>query len=824
MKKALRKDFFREIRKSRSRFISIFFIVALGAAFFSGVRSSEPDMRYSADCYYDDSNMMDIRVISTLGLTKMDVDAISKVEGVAKASVYQTEELSCTYDDLEYNIRKIATEEGMDDFTVLEGSYPTKLNECMVDQAFAEDQKLRLGDTLTFDNGEVLTIVGIGRSCWYLSWDRGTCSIGNGKVTAFIVVPMEAFGTDVYSEIHVQVKGARELMAYTDEYQNLIDETKERIEAIAEEQLDKRKAGLIAGFTTMAGALDKQTFSGMLGASWYVVDRNSLETYVEYGQDTIRIGKLGNVFPLIFFIVAALVSLTTMTRMVEEQRMQIGTLKALGYSNGAITAKYLLYALLATVGGGIIGVLVGEKLFPYIIMTAYGMMYVGLPEYYLPWQLQPAAVAVGLSVFCTTLAAIAASYKELMEKAAELMRPVSPKAGKRVLIERITFLWRKLSFTKKSTIRNLFRYKKRFFMTIFGIGGCMALLIVGFGLRDSIFDIVKYQYKEIFKYNADVQLTSTFSEEDQDSLTRLLDHHTMVKDYLKVFNKSIEVKTGDNEKTATLYVPENTSDISSYVELRDRVSKKHYTYPETGAALSEKLASTLDVEAGDTIELKLSETEVKTVTVSCIVENYLYNYVFLSPDLYEELFHETPRMTDILLLTNSQEANEESVLGEELISSNGCSGVNFITDFNKKLSDLMGNFNIIVWVLIISAGLLAFVVLYNLNNINITERKRELSTIKLLGFYDGEVAAYVYRENVLLTLFGAILGIFFGMLLHGYVVTTVEVDIMMFGRTIKIMSYVYGFVLTILFSAFVNFVMYYHLKKIDMVESLKSVE
>ena len=824
MKKALRIDFIREIRKSKSRFISIFFIVALGAAFFSGVRSSEPDMKYSADHYYDASNMMDIRVISTLGLTKADLDAISAIEGVEQASVYMTEELSCKSEGLEYNIRKIATEEGMDEFTVEEGRYPETKGECLVDQVFAESLGLSLGDTLTFSTGESLRIVGTGNSCWYLSWDRGTCSIGNGKVDAFVVVPLTSFASEVYSEIHVRVTGAKELMAYTEEYEDKVNETKNRIEAIVDKQLDMRKAGLMAGFTTLAGSLNKEFLAGMTEASWYVLDRNSLETYVEYGQDTSRIGALGNVFPLIFFIVAALVSLTTMTRMVEEQRVQIGTLKALGYSRGSITAKYLLYALLATLGGGVVGVLIGEKLFPYIIITAYGMMYVGLPKYFAPWQLQPAVVAVTLAVLCTTTAAIAASYKELMEKPAELMRPVSPKAGKRVLIERITFIWRHLNFTKKATVRNLFRYKKRFFMTIFGIGGCMALLIVGFGLRDSIFDIVKYQYKEIFKYNLDVQLKSSITQEEWEDMMSHLQEQPTVNNFVRVHNKSIEVGNGHNEKTAILYVPEDTENISKYVELRNRKSKEHYHFPTSGAAVSEKLAATLGLSAGDQIELKVSETETKMVEISCIVENYLYNYVFLSLETYQEIFHQQPEMTDVLVLTNSQTKEEESDLGATLIATKGCSGVKFITDFNKKLTDLMSHFNIIVWVLIISAGLLAFVVLYNLNNINITERKRELATIKLLGFYDGEVADYVYRENILLTLFGAVVGIFLGMILHSYVVQTVEVDIMMFGRTIKLLSYVYGFFLTILFSAFVNFVMYYHLKKIDMVESLKSVE
>ena len=352
----------------------------------------------------------------------------------------------------------------------------------------------------------------------------------------------------------------------------------------------------------------------------------------------------------------------------------------------------------------------------------------------------------------------------------------------------------------------------------------MALLIVGFGLRDSIFDIVRYQYKEIFKHNLDVQLINTVTKDQQEKLEQVLGSRSTVDSYLQVYNKSIEVGNGQEEKTAILYVPENTADISSYVQLRDRKTKEHYDFPDSGAAVSEKLASMLNLRVGDNILLKMSDTNTKEVTISYIVENYLYNYVFISQGTYKELFNQTPQMTDILVLMNDQSKEAESDLGTALIAVAGCRGVSFNSEFNKKLTDLMSNFNIIVWVLIISAGLLAFVVLYNLNNINITERKRELATIKLLGFYDREVANYVYRENILLTLLGALVGIFLGLLLHSYVVRTVEVDIMMFGRTIKTLSYVYSLALTILFSVFVNFFMYFHLKKIDMVESLKSVE
>lgn len=554
---------------------------------------------------------------------------------------------------------------------------------------------------------------------------------------------------------------------------------------------------------------------------WYVLDRNTVQDYVEYDMDAQRIGAIAQVFPAIFFLVAALVSLTTMTRMVEDDRTQIGTLKALGYSKGSIAQKYILYALSATLFGSLLGVVVGGKLLPWVILSAYGILYTNLTEYVIPIQLDSSLMSTALAVLCTVGATIAACYRELAATPAQLMRPASPKEGKRVLLERISFLWKRLSFTSKSTVRNLVRYKKRFFMTVFGIGGCMALLMVGFGLRDSIARIVDNQYATIWTYSATLNIDDGT---DLDALEETLTDYPEIHEALPVYQVTRDASQEDTTAEVYLFVPERLDTLSDFVKLRNRTSKESYTLSDQGVIITEKLSRLLDLSVGDTIRLSEDETSSVEATVLGIAENYLYHYVYMTPALYQQLYGEEPAYNTMLLSTDSLDTSQEEELSASLIAQNGITSVSFIRDLQATVDDMMRSLDLVIWVLIISAGLLAFVVLYNLNNINITERRRELATLKVLGFYDGEVAAYVYRENVLLTIFGICAGILMGVALHRYLIRTVELDMMMFGQTIQPLSYLYSILLTIVFSVVVNFFVFFKLRKIDMIESLKSVE
>lgn len=556
---------------------------------------------------------------------------------------------------------------------------------------------------------------------------------------------------------------------------------------------------------------------------WYVMDREDVTSAKGFADDAERIDNIGQVFPWIFFLVAALISLTTMTRMVEEQRQQIGTLKALGYRDGAIAVKYLCYAMLATVTGAVIGVVIGEKLFPWVIMNAYGMLYLGLPEYLTPLNWEQGLLAILTSIACTGLATLFSCWREMRAKPSELMRPEPPKNGRRVLLERVTILWKHLSFTQKSTVRNLFRYKKRFFMTVIGIGGCMGLMLVGFGLQDSITAIAKNQFVELFTYQAAVVVNSE-SKEQKDALREQAEMFDGMGSTLEMFAQNVELTAGDESMSAIMEVPQDPSVVDQFFTFRDRRSKEPYEFPEDGIAISEKTAKMLGVSVGDTIKVGEENKEGREVTISIIIENYVEHYIFMAPSLYESVWQETPDYNQILMKYEDTSDRYEENLGQMMIEQDGVVGVTFVSDLEAEIDDMLQALNIVIVVLIVSAGLLAFVVLYNLNNINITERKRELATLKVLGFYDMEVAEYVYRENVILTILGILAGAGIGLALHQYIIHTVEVDMMMFGRTVFPRSYLFSGLLTLVFSLFVNYMMYYRLKKIDMIESLKSVE
>ena len=1207
-KNVLRKDFIIEIKKTMGRFVSIFFIVALGVAFYSGIRASEPSMRITADQYFDDSELMDLKVMGTMGLTKADIKAIGKVSGIEAVEGGYSKDVLCPVGDNEKVVHMLSMQKNFNQVSVVEGRLPEKAGECLVDEDFLSYTDLKVGDTVTFHSGdgEALTdslvtdtykIVGIGNSPLYISFGRGSSTIGTGEISGFVVVDKASFDMDVYTEAYVKVSGAEEKTAFTDEYNNLSDAAKEAVSAIEEErcavrkqeivdeanekladsektvneksqeledakkelesgkskaaeelekakqqltdgeaeladakqqiadgetqladakaqlndkqaqldsveaqyesgkaqldqkeqeladaeqvylsnyskympiitagkeqipagksqiadgkkrldeglaplnqlkdglagiedeisqcdsgiaelqkqldgmdsdvyqeyvkipeedrneeqqayvnkwenlnaqlagiqaqktQLETAKSGLLAqaGFateadldaqitslTTQRDELDKkeaallgqeQTLAAQeeellsagrqitdgksqiaaarsqldstksqitdgkaqilsawallnekedtLNASkaqlasgeqeladgrseyeqaakeaeeqitdgqakitdgekqltdakqqiadakaeikkienpkWYVQTReDALTEYQGYGDNADRMRSIGKVFPVLFFLVAALISLTTMTRMVEEQRVQIGTMKALGYGKAAIAGKYIGYALIATLGGSIFGVLAGEKILPFIIIYAYMILYKHLPAILVPYHMSYALQASGIAVACTLIATIASCYKELAAEPAELMRPAAPKQGKRILLERIGIIWKHLNFTWKSTVRNLIRYKKRFFMTIFGIGGCMALMVVGFGLKDCIYEIVSLQYEKVQFYDAATYMSDDISEENRQQLHDYLDQNADIKETIEARMQKTDVKSASGKKTLYLMVPSDNEKIEDFLSFHSRTNKDEvYSLKKDEVILTEKMASLLNVKVGDELTIEDEDRGDQTVTVGAICENYMSHYLYLSPEKYEELYGVPAEYNTIIYSVKDGKDDQIEKIGTKLLSMDGVLNVSYTSSIEGRLDDMLRSLNLVIVVLIVSAGMLAFVVLYNLNNINITERQRELATLKVLGFYDGEVASYVYRENILLTIIGSVVGMVLGNLLHRYIILTVEVEEAMFGRQIHWQSYLYSFLFTVAFSLFVNWVMFYKLKKIDMVESLKSVE
>ncbi len=802
-KSAIRKEFYMEIKKTMSRFMSLVLIVALGVAFYSGIRATEPSMNYTLDKMYDDNNFLDIRMLSQSGMTQDDIDTLKGIDCVEDVEGIYYNDFFAVTEDKKYTIKIQSLPEDISKLQLVDGRMPKEPNECIVDSYLVDNDKCKIGDKISIESGTDIpadmimseteyTIVGSYKTCYYLQVDRGTTELGSGKIAGLVSVAKENFNLPVYSEAYVTVKGAKDKVLRTEAYVECIEEAVKDIE----EKFDD---------------------------SYYILDRESIQNYVEYGMDAERIGKIGTVVPIIFFLVAALVSLTTMTRMVEEERTQIGTLKALGYSKWTVAKKYIYYGFLATVIGSVIGAVVGKVVIPYTIINAYKIMYINLGEVIAPYNIKHILTAALISVLCVTIATLAACYKELATSAAQLMRPTAPKNGKRVFLERLNFIWKRMNFTWKSTVRNLVRYKKRFFMTIFGISGSMGLLVLGFGITDSISSIVDKQYDELRIYDNEFTIKNGLDEEAYNAVKEMFEADERVKDVAYAYQSTLDASNSKKTLSAYIFVPENEDKIKDYVVIRDNNSKEVFELNDKEVVITKKMSNLMNLSVGDTFYLKLSETEKCEVKIGGICENYVYHFVFMSPQLYEKVFGKDVYYNEVFVKNSDKEFDEDKFT-EDILASGGISGANSIDTLRSKFDDMLQGMDIIVLVIIVSAGLLAFVVIYNLNNINISERRRELASLKVLGFYDGEVSAYVFRENMVLTVIGIAVGMVLGIWIHEYVVDTVEVDMVMFGRQIKGLSFLYSSLLTMAFSLVINAMMHFKLKKIDIATSMKSVE
>lgn len=557
---------------------------------------------------------------------------------------------------------------------------------------------------------------------------------------------------------------------------------------------------------------------------WYVLNRDKQYSAAEYGGCADSIDALAGIFPVFFVLVAALVALTTMTRMVDEQRINIGTMKALGYTSGMIAKKYIVYAMSASAIGSILGLAIGYTLFPSIIYNAYAIMYT-VPAVELRFDLLITVLSIVVSIFVTTFTAYAACRKELIEAPSILMRPKAPKNGKRILLERIGFIWDKIGFIWKVTLRNIFRYKKRFLMTVLGISGCTALILTGFGVRDSIQMIVDVQFGELNKYSMTVSYDSDEKTEDINKLKSFVSGENGVEEIAMFHNQNAKVMINNKEKEVTVIIPENKNTFKEFITLRDRKTHTPVKLSDNGIVISEKAARNLDVKVGDKVKI-LNEKDVSAeAVISGITENYVNHYVYMTNEYYEKLYNRKAESNRIYgVLNDNITLDQEDKMASRIIDTTCANGTVFTTGIKDGFSDTIKSLNYVVLLMIISAGALAFVVLYNLSNVNISERIREIATIKVLGFYDKEVSAYIYRENVILTLIGAIVGLGLGKILHQFIMITVEVENMMFGRLINPISYVVAFILTIVMGVIVNLVMNRKLKKVEMVESLKSVD
>ena len=799
--KALRKDFFVEIRKTYNKFLSLLFIVALGVAFYSGVRSTEPDMKQSADKLYDDSNFMDIKLLTPAGLTQAELDAVGKLEQVEQvAGSYSADALDVSLEDSGV-VRLMSQNSEMNRVTIKKGRPAETPEECIVDVQYMKKQGYKLGDMIRLTSGRErdisyylkrteYKIVGTFTSPFYIQSDKGSSDIGNGKVSGVIYIQSENFVSPVYTEAYITVTGAREQECYSAGYEDMISEASERIQKENE--------------------------------SFYVLDRNKLQQYVEFEMDADRVGKIGETVPIIFFIVAALVSLTTMIRMVEEQRTQIGTLKALGYGNVLISMKYIMYGFLATVSGSLLGGIIGGKVLPFIIINAYRIVYQNLTVIVTPLNMRHFLAAVVLAMACVIGATMAACFKTLLESSAELMRPAAPKQGKRVFLEYVPLIWKHLGFIWKSAIRNLIRYKKKIIMTIFGICGCMSLLLIGFGIKNSISSIVAVQYGSLHTYNAELSFENGLSPTEKEQVRNHLVSNEKVDSAINIYQGGAVFEFDGDELNGYIYVPDDPSELKDYIVLRDSVTKEPVELNDDEIVITKKMAKVLGISKGDTLTVKMGEKISGTAVVGAVTENYVYHYVFMTKNVFARMFGISAESNQMLV--NLMEEYKDEDVSAEFLAIEGISSTNSIDTLRNTFSEMLKGLDIIIVVIVAAAGGLAFVVLYNLNTINIGERIRELATLKVLGFYDGEVSSYVFRENVILTVIGILCGYIGGNFLHKFVIDTIEVDMVMFGREIYGSSYLYATLITLLFAVIINCSMHFKLKKIDMTTSLKSVE
>ena len=851
----LYKEFFVSIRKSFKRFLSITLIVLLGVGFFAGIRATSPDMKDTLSRYYKKNNMYDIELMSNYGISQDDISKIKDKGYDIEGSI--SFDVVVNNDDSLYAVKVMSYDKNSDinKLVLMEGRMPSNSLECVIEKNnYTEDYKI--GDSIYLDSDDVknkeLKIVGIVKSPLYVSDERGSTNLLTGKINYYLYTDISNFNTDVYTEAYIDIDSDNDI--FDSKYEDEVDDYEKKLEDVTdtignsnyeeivkqyedgideatslyEENLDRyndiKDVTYIDSTVkdTMKDELDsakvkiddlKKELDELDKVEWYVLDLSSNAGYYSYDADTERIANIAKVFPMVFFVVAILICLTTMTRMVEEERIQIGTLKSLGYDDVSISFKYVLYAMLATVIGSLVGVVIGFNIIPNIIFNMYKIMYNVdgfVSSFYWGLTLQGMVIAL----ICTVGATIYACTKTLKEVPSSLLRPKAPTVGKRVWLEYIPFIWKRLKFSSKVTVRNVFRYKKRMFMTILGIAGCTGLILAGFGLKDCITNLVPNQYEKIFNYQVEVTLNDNLNVDELDSVYEQVNELDEVNKALKVEKESIEIKNKDTNQSITLVVP--FSDTSDFIKLQDRKSGKKFDLG-SGAIVTEKISNLLDINEGD--NLVLDGKKDYKVVVSDITENYLYHYIYISRDVYDSDSYNT-----ILVKTDEMSVKEEQEFSNKLKDIDGVSSMSFTSSTEDMFDSTMKNFSYVSLVLIVSAGMLAFIVLYNLASINISERNREMATIKVLGFYDKEVYNYIGRESNILTIIGIAFGMGIGVVLTRFIIKTCEIDILMFDSNIKAISYVYAILITLIFTIVVNIVTYFSLKKIDMISSLKSAE
>lgn len=810
------KDTVKKIGKTFGRFLSILCIVGLGLGFFAGIRHTSNDMLFTLDSYFDDTHLYDVKLVSDLGITDDEIKYLR--DTITTSSVIPAYSEDVIVEDTVLRIHSIYST----DWLILEeGRYPTKGSECL-----AEAGKYAIGDKVSFDDSKLLNIsscevVGTIYSSLYIGKEKGNTSIGNGKIASYLYVLEDAFSSKYYTEVYFLGNETKDLLSYSDAYENVIVLLKKELEGEFPKLSSIRYQLLYDELVLQLESqgipiIDTVVQEQIPHPKYYLFDRNDLSGYSDFYNDALRVDSIASVFPMFFLLVAALVCLNTMVRFVEEERTQFGILKSLGYSNFKIIFGFILYVSVATLIGGLFGLIIGYQLLPRVIYGIYRFSYT-LPDIIISVPLGTSIILIGVALFLVNAVTVYACSYSLLEQPAFLLRPKVMSKGKNIWLERIPFLWKRLIFTNKVTLRNMFRYKKRFFMTVLGIAGCMGLLVTGFGLKDSIGGIVEKQFSRVFSYDSVVVFREAV-QEIPDDVNDVFLEYTDGK-YALVSQESYTFEANHKVHDVTLMAPADWDALLPFVHFYDHKTKKPLSMPEDGVIVNEKMAKLLGVDVGDSVSVYDLSHQKYTVRVVGIMEQYAGHYMFLTNDYYQRVFG---RISYSMMFHNL--SGDGDLFSKAMLEKEEVLNVTLMDDVQDNFVVMIDSLNQIVWVILGAACLLAFVVLYNLTIINITERKREIATLKVLGFYDREVSNYVYKEVTLLMLIGIVIGGFLGIVLHRFVMETASMDTVLFPIRIEWISYVYSAGFTILFTIFTFMITNRHLKNIDMATSLKSVE
>ncbi len=819
MKTKLLKHIFMKIKDNYKRFLSLICMAFLGVGFYAGIQSSSPDMLKTLDNFYDENNVYDISVISNVGLTEDDLLKLSKIKNVELAINIQEKDTYLEIEENNYVVKLIEYNSQMNNVYIKEGRLPKNSNEVSVDNALLENNNLKLGDNITID-GKKYSIVGNVISPLYFSAERPNSNLGSGKVDYYIYVYNGSLDLEAYSNIYITVKGAKKYLTNSDSYKKLINNVKKDIDLIKDKQQDIRYDELYSDIietSEMYGiSIDESNF---IKPKWYIYDRLDNTSYKELINASDNLKKIGNIFPIIFFAISVLVSLISMMRMIEEDRVENGTLKSLGYNSFHITLKYVIYSLLATTIGSSVGAIFGSYMIPSVIWNIYKKIFF-IPKFIYLLKSDYNALGLWICILCICGTSVIVCIKNLREVPANLMRPKAPKSGKKILLERINFIWKKLKFSDKITIRNIFRYKSRVITTVLGIAGCTSLILAGFGLKDSIKDVTDFQFNNIIKYD---KLLMTNESINQIDIEKELLNDDKVENFTNVNTQNIKVLFNDEEQEVTMITPDDFNSISKSISLIDlKTNNIIDNISDNSCIISEKTAKLLDIDVGDKISLLDNDNNKYDIKVSYIIKNYINQYLYINKNTYNNLFNNY-KINSILISLKDEDKNSKE-FDKKYISNGYALTIVDNDDMKNSMNDMLSSIDSIVAILIIAAASLAFVVLYNLSNINISERKREIATLKVLGFYPSEVDKYINRETVLLTILGIGIGLLFGSYLSHFIISTCEPDYIMFDRHVYTLSYFYSLFITVIFTIIVTIVTHFNLKKINMVTSLKNVE